>query len=493
MLRRLAGVLLIFCCAIAPLQAFGETAGEDLERSLQLLRQVDPHTLDPARLQALRLGLADGLLADGQPERALYQLSCALQEAIPPWPSALLQRIEKTLDRLDRHGLDEAAFLYAGTPLAALADAALQRRGSLPAATPLPSAPARSLGVLLPLSGRYAVYGQQVQRGMELALAAHPGVPVRLVYRDTADGHADPAAQVAALAADPSVLAVIGPLTSAAAGPAAEQGVRERLPMLLLAQRDEVTGTSPYLFRDTLTVSSQIRSLLDYAVTGRGLTRFAVFYPVGRQGESFVRQFAAEVAQRGLPAPVCQGYAPGATDLRADLESLAKLVRGAGGGTLDALVIPDEARQVAQIVPQLGFSRLDQVQLLGTRAWSDPELIRLAGPQIEGAVFVDGFFVGSPDPQVRSFVDSYQSGGGQLPTILEAVGYDAAGILLSLLERGGIADREALRQALSSVHDYPGVTGRTRFDLQGEADKRLFLLQVQDGAVVQINGMGENF
>jgi branched-chain amino acid transport system substrate-binding protein len=44
-----------------------------------------------------------------------------------------------------------------------------------------------------------------------------------------------------------------------------------------------------------------------------------------------------------------------------------------------------------------------------------------------------------------------------------------------------------LRRALAQLQNYPGVTGATRFDLTGEADKVLFLLQVRNGTIVQIN------
>lgn len=76
---------------------------------------------------------------------------------------------------------------------------------------------------------------------------------------------------------------------------------------------------------------------------------------------------------------------------------------------------------------------------------------------------------------------------GEEPTILEAQGYDIAGIMLTLLNDPGIASREDLRRALSQLQNFPGVTGATRFDLVGEADKILFLLQIQKGVIVQIN------
>jgi ABC-type branched-subunit amino acid transport system substrate-binding protein len=73
------------------------------------------------------------------------------------------------------------------------------------------------------------------------------------------------------------------------------------------------------------------------------------------------------------------------------------------------------------------------------------------------------------------------------PTILAAQGYDAGRLLLHLLGRGQVRERQALRQALVTQHDFSGISGLIRFGAPGEAEQTLFLLQVQDGSVVQIN------
>ena len=139
------------------------------------------------------------------------------------------------------------------------------------------------------------------------------------------------------------------------------------------------------------------------------------------------------------------------------------------------------------IAPQLVFYGLEGAQLLGTNGWNDPQLVQQAGAFVENAVFVDGFFRYSPYPFVKDFTARYYAAYGSEPTILEAQGYDVAGILLALLSRPEIQSREMLRRALLELNNYPGVTGATRFDFQGEAVKSLFLLQVRDGAIVQIN------
>ena len=58
---------------------------------------------------------------------------------------------------------------------------------------------------------------------------------------------------------------------------------------------------------------------------------------------------------------------------------------------------------------------------------------------------------------------------------------------LTLLNNPQLQSREDLRRALGQLQNYPGVTGATGFDFIGEADKILFLLQVQNGTIVQIN------
>jgi ABC-type branched-subunit amino acid transport system substrate-binding protein len=289
---------------------------------------------------------------------------------------------------------------------------------------------------------------------------------------------------VAELAARPELVAIIGPLISGDAAAAAVLAGQARIPLLLLAPREGTTGG--YVFRNALTVAAQVRALADFA-RGEGLQRFAILHAAARHDVLYADQFQAAVERQGGQVVARQSYPPGAVDLRQQLQALAAEARRRGNGPLDALFLPDEARQVAQIIPQLGFSRLDLLQLLGTNAWNNPELGRMAGPLSEGAVFVDGFFAGSPWPEVSDFVARFQSAYGSSPNILSAQGYDAGHMLLTLLARPGVTDRESFRQALAALRDFPGVTGRTSFGPDGEAEKVLFLLQVQDGTVVQIN------
>lgn len=370
------------------------------------------------------------------------------------------------------------------------------------------------LGVLLPLSGRYAAFGELVKRGMDLALKIHNETqpPVQLIYKDT---QADPTItqrQLAVLGNEERVMAVLGPLTGAAAMAAAEKAEANAIPLLTLSQKGGVPQKGAFVFRNSLTAALQAKALARYAVQEQGLRSFGILHPDNTFGREFSYLFAREVSRLGGLVVATESYAKKDTDFRRPIKQLIgqdpnqkkdkplKLSKQQELEDLfepeelkfpqvpfDALFIPDYADKIGLIAPQLAFYGLEDTPLLGINGWNSPDLVRLAGKHVRGATFVDGFFRYSTLPFVKEFVDQYFAAYKEEPSILEAQAFDAAGILLYLLSQPQITSRFDLQQALANLQNYPGVTGATSFGPDGEADKVLFLLQVKKGAIVQVN------
>jgi len=372
-----------------------------------------------------------------------------------------------------------------------------------------------AIGVLLPLSGRYSAFGELVKRSMDLALELHNATqtPLRFLYRDSL-GEPDAARRMTAeLANEERVMAIAGPLAGAAAIVAADQAQQNKTPLLSLSQRTNLPWIGDYVFRNSLTSRHQVRALARYAIEERGMTSFGILYPENRLGREMAELFTDEVLRFGGLVTDEQSYAEDATDFRQQV----KLLMGQDPDerdevqlqplteeevledlfdpelpdypavTFDALFIPDYADRIGLIAPQLAFYGIEDLPLLGINGWNSPELIRLAGNFVKNAVFVDGFFPASDYPFVREFVDLYLEKYGEEPSILEAQAFDVANILLDLAARPDILNREAFRNALANLQNYPGVTGATSFDFVGEADKILFLLKVERGRIVQLD------
>ena len=512
----------------------------DAARVVDRLLQIDSETWPLQQRQERYLALAEGFMALDEPHKALYFYQQAMVVEGDASPRDVLAHIYSLLsDRFSEAELAEAAFMYRESPVAYLAmlqlgwralaadqkeqarewaAAAMQspigfayREEALALQSQLsdPSQLQRSIGVLLPLSGRYAAFGERVKKGMELAMETfRPHIPVRLIFRDTAGEETIAAQQVAELAISDRVMGIVGPLVGNAAHGAAIRANQERIPLLTMSQREGLAASSLYVFRNSLTARLQVRALVDYAMEERGFSTFGIMSPQTRQGENFAELFRDEVWRRGGEIIAEQSYQTDQTDFRYQVRMLQGLdpdapdkeespidseASGADGKEektpppFEALFVPDYSDRISLIAPQVAFYGLEEVQFLGTNGWNDAELPRLARQFVEGAVFTDSFFLHSTYPFVQEFVKNFLKRFGEEPTILEAQGYDIAGIVLTLLNDPGIRSREDLRRALSQLQTFPGVTGATRFDLIGEADKTLFLLQIQNGAIVQIN------
>ena len=61
-----------------------------------------------------------------------------------------------------------------------------------------------------------------------------------------------------------------------------------------------------------------------------------------------------------------------------------------------------------------------------------------------------------------------------------AVAYDAMNLLAYAIEQAG-TDRQAIREALAQVQDFPGVTGKITFSEAGDVVKDYRKMYVKDG------------
>ena len=131
------------------------------------------------------------------------------------------------------------------------------------------------IGCLLPLSGKYALFGQRALKGVQVALAGlipRYGDQIRLIIRDTAsdNGVALQAMQELITA---QVLAVVGPMVTAqsVAGVAQVHGI----PLIAMTQREDVARPGGYVFTNFITPAMQVESLVSHAMVHLGARQFA--------------------------------------------------------------------------------------------------------------------------------------------------------------------------------------------------------------------------
>jgi ABC-type branched-subunit amino acid transport system substrate-binding protein len=106
---------------------------------------------------------------------------------------------------------------------------------------------------------------------------------------------------------------------------------------------------------------------------------------------------------------------------------------------------------------------------------------------MQGALVPDGYFAESTSGPLAGFSEAYRTAYREAPGFIEAVAYDTATILFDIVGRSESAFRSGLRDELFTVQRYPAVTGPTSFDRNGEARKRLYLIEAEGRRFREVN------
>jgi len=351
--------------------------------------------------------------------------------------------------------------------------------------TPEPRTPERSkIGVLLPLSGAGARAGTRALRGIELALAMaqerDPALQVSLAIRDSTQNAAAAQDALRALVNEEHVLGVIGPLLSRTAIELAPLADQLRVPLISPYARDsDFPALSPYAMRNSLTDTMQGRFLAEYAISVLKLQRFVILHPEGPYGTALRDRFREQVLQR-------QGEIVAVVPYDLKNTNIGRVLGRLNGLQYDAIFLPEYAETVRVIVAQLAAQNIKGVQLLGTDGWNAPGLVAKDAQLLEGAIFVDGFFVSAPAPAVQTFVEQFRDRYQETPDLLAAQAYDTLLMCVQVLKAGAQTPLQ-LRDELLHVRDFDGVSGLTSMGSTRDAEKVPYLLTVKDGQIVQLN------
>jgi ABC-type branched-subunit amino acid transport system substrate-binding protein len=181
----------------------------------------------------------------------------------------------------------------------------------------------QTLGCLLPLSGRYRLYGQQALNGIELALSlmqsSEQPFLIKLVIRDS-ESEEHTAVQGVKALVEAGVGAIIGPIVTSPA--AAREAQKQNVPMVTFTQKPDITEIGDYIFRHFITPQNQVQTLVSYFINSVGLQDFAIMYPHESYGQTFMTLFWEEVIRQGGRVVGVESYDMEQTDFASAIQKL---------------------------------------------------------------------------------------------------------------------------------------------------------------------------
>ncbi|MBP1685528.1 MAG: ethanolamine utilization protein EutJ, partial [Deltaproteobacteria bacterium] len=276
------------------------------------------------------------------------------------------------------------------------------------------------------------------------------------------------------------VLAIVGPNASLGAVPAAE--IAESSKTLLITPWSTNPKTTldarsgvpkKYVFRACFTDPFEGRVLARFVVDTLHAKRAAVLYDVASEAPKSQAELFREVFQQlGGTVVAFETYTTGDRDFSAQLTKIKST-------NPDIIFLPayyNDVGLVAQQARRQGIA----VPLVGSDAWSSPELIALSQGAVEGSYFANHYAADIATPAAQQFISAYRQQYGKPPDDVAALTYDAFGLLAQALHGAGKVEREAVRNAMAELSNYSGVTGDIRFTSgSGDPVKSAVIMQVK--------------
>ncbi|SFC22424.1 ABC transporter substrate-binding protein [Tropicimonas isoalkanivorans] len=341
------------------------------------------------------------------------------------------------------------------------------------------------IGYQLPLTGNTAQYGQDFKSAAEIALekfnasGALP-VPVEIIYEDSRSDAKEGVTIARKFVDNDDIVAVLGDFTSTVSMAAAQ--VYKKAGVVQLSQtasHPDFAKISEWQFRN-ITTQDQEGAVNAEWMHEKGIEKVAVIAEQTDWGQSVVKGFTTPFKDMGGEVVFEEFFNRGLADFRSIITKIDET-------NPDAVYTGFFYEDGAQFLKQMEQLGVD-IPVYSTSAAYNDKLIELSGEAADGLFLTATFLPTREDAGVQEFVEEWKSlHDGAAPGQFPAQAYDAVNIMLEAVVRAyPDVTRESMREAVAATTDFPGVTGNTSFDENGEPLKELTKATVENGEFVEV-------
>jgi branched-chain amino acid transport system substrate-binding protein len=341
------------------------------------------------------------------------------------------------------------------------------------------------VGINAELTGSKPTVGDSCKKAAELLAAqvnqagglklADKQVPITLCIEDNEDKAESAAAAAQKLISQNNVLAILGPNASGNAIPAAR--ICEDAGVIMISPwstNPKTTEGKKFVFRACFIDDFQGQVMAKFARDNLKAETAAVLYDVASEYNKGIAEFFKKFFEAaGGKVVAFESY----TKDDKDFSSQLTIIKAANPGVLFLPNYYNEVPLQVQQARRLGLA----CPIIGSDSWGSAELLTLGGPALEGCYFSTHYAPDIATPTAQKFIQDYETKYGKKPDDVAALTFDAGRLLCAAITQAGAVDRQKVRDALTKVQEFQGVTGQMKFAGGGDPVKSAVILQIKDG------------
>lgn len=334
------------------------------------------------------------------------------------------------------------------------------------------------IGAILPLTGKLAEFGVDEKRGMDLALEEINktgylnGKKLSIIYEDS---KSDPKTAVSALQKllttdKPPVVFSLGSSISLAIAPIIDQN---KIVLIAVAATPDLSGKSPYIFRNFPSASSQAQKLAHLAYSQLGIREIAILYINDDLGLGNKKAFVDFFTKLGGKVIFEDAFAKEGKDFRPLVSKVLETKP-------TAIYVPGYGDALALLVKQIKEAGYKGI-FLSSPEFGYPSVLNVAGDASEGVIYSDlAYDPTSEDPEIKSFVEKFKSLFGKEPTLDAVLAYDEVRMVAEIIKKVGPKPL-AIRDELAQLKNFKGISGNLSILPNGDVDFPIVLKVIRNG------------
>lgn len=239
-----------------------------------------------------------------------------------------------------------------------------------------------------------------------------------------------------------------------------------------------ITNAGKFIFRNRLSGAIEIKEIAKIAINDLHLKKMAIIYINNDYGVGYKNIFSKYYTEYGGEIVFIDAFEQDQSDFRSLITKL-KSVKDIQGVYLVPYV--KEGAKILKQARELNYI----TKWISANAIEGPELFKIAGDAAEGLIItVSKYSV--KDSLSYEFNERYKDRYGRDSEMFAANTYDAVMIAVNAVIQEGNNPIKIV-DYLHSLKDYPGVSGITNFDINGDVIKSISIKKVVNGKFITIN------
>ena len=325
------------------------------------------------------------------------------------------------------------------------------------------------VGVIFPLSGSLAAYGNDAVAGLKIAAAQELNgnntarTAVDLLIRDSGSSAKVAADLAATLIKEHHVHAIIGSLTSAATLAIAKVAQQhQRLHIVPISTASSITKIGPHIFRSCVTNGYQGIALAKFALDNLQKQRAAILLEEGfTHMETIAAQFRRYFQSHG--GTVME-------QLTFNTKTSKSVLRKLAAQSPQVVLLPSSRPVAQRIIAQARRLRMPAT-FLGIGNWQAQD-----AKKNTQHFFVSHFSSDDTQLNTAKFTTRFKLQNQRTPSEFAAMAYDSLALLLNAVQRARSTRTYPVRNNLAGTRNFIGLVGKISIDRHRNAIKPVFVI-----------------